>query len=313
MMNPKPWRATLALSGGGARGIAHLGAIEELLYGGLAVERVVGVSIGSLAGAMFAFEPDIIRVQQKTREYLRSPEFLQHQKNLFGAHQGPVEKPEGNLRAGYHRIADFVRANRMLYRGARRSSLLPGTLLESVVSRLLPNADIADAAVPLSIVAVDLHTGLPVVFDKGPVRLAVRASASVPGIFPPVPYEGRLLSDIGGFSTMPLRVARTYGPETVVAVDVDGRLKPMTDSPTALEVLVRMIDIGSVMFREHLREEADLSVLPDVKDVPWFDFRLADAMMEAGRVAARTALRDFVPPRGWLKRFFMKRHRLGIG
>lgn len=312
-MNPKPWRATLALSGGGARGIAHLGAIEELLYAGLTVERIVGVSIGSLAGAMFAFEPDIIRVQQKTREYLRSPEFLQHQKNLFGANQEPLNRPEGNLRAGYHRIADFLRANRMLYRGARRSSLLPGTLLESVVNRLLPNADIADALVPLSIVAVDLHTGQPVVFDKGPVRLAVRASGSVPGIFPPIPYEGRLLSDIGGFSTMPLRVARTYRPETVVAVNVDGRLKPMTESPTALEVLIRMIDIGSVMFREHLREEADLSILPDVKDVAWFDFRMADAMVEAGRAAARTALQNFTPPRNWLRRIFVKRRSVGIG
>ncbi|HTI50638.1 MAG TPA: patatin-like phospholipase family protein, partial [Planctomycetaceae bacterium] len=190
---------------------------------------------------------------------------------------------------------------------------LPGALLESVVNRLLPDADIADAPLPLSVVAVDLHTGQSVVFDKGPVRLAVRASASVPGIFPPVPYEGRLLSDIGGFSTMPLRVARTYGPEIVVAVDVDGRLKPMTESPTALEVLIRMIDIGAVMFREHLSEEADLSVLPDVKDVPWFDFRMADAMMEAGRAAARTALQDFVPPRNWLQRIFMRRHGVGVG
>src|SRR5207245_10327950 len=82
----KPWHATLALGGGGARGVAHLGAIEELLAAGLAVERIVGVSIGSLAGAIFAFEPDIARVQKRTLDFLRPPGFAQAPERALGAH-----------------------------------------------------------------------------------------------------------------------------------------------------------------------------------------------------------------------------------
>jgi NTE family protein len=199
-------------------------------------------------------------------------------------------------------MADLVRANRMLYRAVRHSSLLPGLLLEEVVNHLLPDADIADARIPLSIVAVDLDTGQPVVFEKGSVRLAAQASASVPGIFPPVAIGDRLLCDIGGFCALPLGVARTYAPTMLVAVDVGSNLKPLRRPPTALDVLMRMNDIGSAMFREQLRAEADLTIVPAVSNVPWFDFTSVDAMIDAGRVAARSALSKQPKPLNWLQR-----------
>lgn len=301
----KSWSATLALGGGGARGIAHLGAIEELLTAGLAVERIVGVSIGSLVGAVYAFDPDIARVQTKTSAFLSSPEFVRHQKYLLGAHPAPAEKASGRMLNGYHRFAKYVRANRMFHRAVSRSSLIPGVLLEEVVNQLLPDADIADAKIPLSVVTVDLNTGEPVVFEKGPVRLAVRASASVPGVFPPVPFEERLLCDLGGFCSLPLGVARSYEPEIVVAVDVGSSLKPLSDVPTALDVLMRMSDIGAAIFRKHLGAQADLLIVPDVDDVAWFDFTTADALVEAGRAAARNSLARFTPARRtWIERFF---------
>lgn len=294
--------ATLALGGGGARGVAHLGAIEELLAADLAVERIVGVSSGSLVGAMFAFEPDIALVARRTLDFLKSSKFACQQQHLLGAHPVPATTMTGGVLNRYHRLADLVRANRMFYRAVRQSSLLPGRLLEEVVNHLLPDADIADARVPLSIVAVDLDDGRPVVFEKGSVRLAAQASAAVPGIFPPVSVEGRLLCDIGGFCALPLWVARSYAPQLLIAVDVGANLKPLSRQPTALDVMMRMNDIGSAMFREQLRSEADLTIVPDVDAVPWFDFTTADVVIEAGRVAARAALATLPPPQSWLQR-----------
>jgi NTE family protein len=298
----KPRLATLALGGGGARGVAHLGAIEEMLGAGLAVERVVGVSSGGLAGAMFAFEPDIGRVIQRTRDFLDSPQFAKHQRDLLAAHPVPAVEPPRGMLTGYHRLAGLVRANRMLYRAVRHSSLLPGALLDAVVDHLLPDADIADAQIPLSIVAVDLNKGQRVVFDKGSVRLAAKASAAVPGIFPPVACDGRLLCDIGGFCALPLAVARSFDPQLLIAVDVGSNLKPLSREPTALDVLMRMNDIGSAMFREQLRSEADLTIIPDVDAVPWFDFTSANELIEAGRVAARVVLETLAAPESWLRR-----------
>ncbi len=299
----QPRRATLALGGGGARGVAHLGAIEELLAAGLAVERIVGVSSGSLVGAMFAFEPDVAQIAKRTLDLLHSPEFSRQQQHLLQAHPAPTTVTMKGMLNGYHRFAEIVRANRMFYRAVRHSSLCPGRLLEDVIQHLLPDADIADAKIPLRIVAVDLDTGRPVVVDKGPVRLAAQASAAVPGIFPPVSVEGRLLCDIGGFCALPLWVARSYRPQLLIAVDVGANLKPLSKQPTALDVMMRMNDIGSAMFREQLRAEADLTIVPDVDAVSWFDFTTAEAVIDAGRVAARTALATLPPPQNWLKRF----------
>ncbi len=91
-------------------------------------------------------------------------------------------------------------------------------------------------------------------------------------------------------------------PQLLVAVDVGSNLKPLTREPTALDVMMRMNDIGSAMFRKHLRSEADLTIAPDVDDVAWFDFRTAGALVEAGRVAARAALATLPPAEGWLQR-----------
>lgn len=298
----KPRLATLALGGGGARGVAHLGAIAEMLAAGLQIERIVGVSSGSLAGAMFAFEPDIEKVIRRTHDFLYSPQFALHQRDLLAAHPVPAVRSKSGVMSRYQRLAGLVRANRMFLQAVRHSSLLSGRLLEAVVEHLLPDADIADARIPLSIVAVDLNAGRPVVFEKGSVRLAATASAAVPGVFPPVPVADRLLCDIGGFCALPLGVARSYDPQLLIAVDVGSNLKPLARQPTALDVMMRMNDIGSAMFREELRSEADLTMVPDVEDVPWFDFTTADQLIEAGRVAARATLETLAEPQSWLRR-----------
>jgi len=255
-----------------------------------------------LVSAMFAFEPDIKLVQKRTHEFLRSPEFQRHQKHLFGTRFGDSADTSGTVVTRYRRLADALRANRLLYRAVRRSSLVPGELLEQVVNHLLPDADLRDARIPLCFVAVDLHTGRPVVLDKGPVRLAARASASVPGVFPPVEHEGCLLVDIGGFAALPLGVARTFAPELLFAVDVGTELKPIARAPSAVEILLRMNDIGAKLFREHVRETADLLILPDVGHVDWFDFTSADALVAAGRKATIQALTDFAAPWSCLAR-----------
>ena len=298
--------ATLALGGGGASGIAHLGAIEELLNAGFSVERIVGVSIGGLVGALFAFDPDIQRVQRQADAFLNSPQFQRHQRHLFGTQFAAPAVAAGTVVSRYRRLADSLRANRMLYRAVRHSSILPGELLEQVVNHLLPDADIADARIPLSVVAVDLHSGRPVVFDKGSLRLAVRASASVPGIFPPVAFKTQLLCDIGGFSDLTLGVARSYSPRLLVAVDVGAQLKSLARVPSAVEILLRMNDIGAALFREHVTAQADLVILPEVGHVEWFDFTSADAMIAAGRAAAQSALRHFAPRPTWLARLFAR-------
>ncbi|WP_339907599.1 patatin-like phospholipase family protein [Symmachiella dynata] len=284
----------LALGGGGARGLAHLGVIESLLEAEISLNRIVGVSIGSLAGAMYAFNPDIHYAQKSGLEYLLSEEFQRHQKIMFGTQgsDGAAEST-GGVFAWYSRAKDYLRANRIFHRVISHPSLLPGLVLRDVVDNLLPDADIADAVIPLSIVAVDLRSGHKVILERGSVREAVRASSSLPGIFPPVEFEGMLLSDVGVFYSLPTTVARSYGMHQVIAVDVSSDMQRIQECGTALDVLMRMDEIGESLFRKQVRDAADLVIRPDVSGIQWFDFSTPQELIDTGRTAGKNALRGW--------------------
>lgn len=283
----QPGHITLALGGGGARGLAHLGAIEVLLDAGFTIERIVGVSIGSLAGALFCFEPDILAVQRRALGYLLSPAFQEHQRTMFGARPQPGEQTTGGIFSWYDRIQSYLRANQIFNRVIRKPSLLPGVLLQDVVEHLLPDANIADAKVPLSIVAADLRSGHKVILENGPLRKAVQSSAALPGIFPPVEYNQMLLCDIGVFYSLPTTEARAYATSSVVAIDVSSDLRPLPHCDSAFDVLMRMDEIGESLFRKHVRSDADFVIRPDVSGIEWFDFSTCEQLIDIGRVAAQ--------------------------
>ena len=295
---------TLALGDGGARGLAHLGAIEEILRARFTIDHVVGISIGSLVGAMFAFDPEIDVVQRRALDYLQSTEFTRKQQELFTAQPATTEASSGGLFAWYHGLLNYLQTHHKLSRATTRRALLPGGFLEEVVTHLLPDADISDARIRLGVAAADLQTGAPVVLKRGSVRQAVRASASLPGIFPPIEMDGRLLCDLGVVAALPSRLARGLSGSPVIAIDVAGGLADLDECPTALDVLTRMMDIGEVMFREDLREDADLVIVPDVSGIHWADFSQSAELIERGRIAARDALSATHLKSHWLHRMW---------
>jgi len=285
-------KVTLALGGGGARGVTHLGVIESLLRGGIEVERVVGISIGSLAGAVYAFNPDITDVQLRVRQYLSSSRFRKHQEILFNSRpsRNQSDDPGGSFFSWYENVKSFLRANSIFRRVISRPSMLPGLVLQEVVNNLLPDADIADAKIPLAIEAVDLRSGHRVVLEKGSVRQAVKASSSIPGIFPPVDFGEMQLCDVGVLCSVPTVVARTYNPRCLVAVDVSSNLRTVHRCETAIDVLIRTDEIGEVMFRKQVQNLADVLIHPRVDGIEWFDFSVAHELIEAGRQAGQHSL-----------------------
>ncbi len=277
---------TLALGGGGARGISHLGVIDGLCEAKFPIGRVVGVSIGSLASAMYAFNPDIKKTIAKALGYLLSESFQMHQETLFGARRDSDENT-GGVFSWYSQVMKYLRANRTWHRAITRPSLLPSAIMLDVVTNLLPDADISEAKIPLSIVAVDLHSGHQVVLERGPVRDAVRASSAIPGIFPPVKWDQMLLADLGTFCSLPTVIAQSYASGPVVGIDVSSRVKHLANCDTALDVLMRMDEIGEALFRKHVTAAADFIIRPAVAFTEWFDFSHPESLINRGRKAAR--------------------------
>ena len=284
--------ATVALGGGGARGLAHLGVMEAIGEAEVQTERIVGVSIGSLVGAMCAAEPDMTRVLASANELLYSPIFQSKHRQLFGDAMSENDET-GGLFSWYGRIKNLMSAHRRLRRAVTGSSLMPDTLLREAIDELIPDADIADLNVKLSIVAVDLLSGHPVVLESGPLRKAILASAAVPGIFPPVPWEDKLLCDIGIVDSLPIGIANTYGNDLTIAVDVGQEHSIIHECNTALDVMLRMDDIGERLLRKRVRDSADVLIRPNVGNVAWCDFGDPQRLIEAGRVAGRVAMKSF--------------------
>lgn len=282
---------TLALGGGGARGLAHLGVIEVLLDAGYSIRRIVGVSMGSLVGALAATGMSPAEMQRKSLDYLLSDRFQVHQRTLFGMSGDSSTVETRGYYSWYHRIQQFLKANSLFRRIITQPGMLPGVLLEDVVEHLLEDVCIEDLKIPFSVVAVDLVSGHQVILEKGPVRLAVRGSSSLPGIFPPVTHGAMQLCDTGTFCSLPARLAQSYGMRPVIAVEVSTDITPIRPVRSALDTLIRVDEIGENYWRKHVRHHADLLIQPNVGHVPWYDFSSAALLIELGRKAAKKCLR----------------------
>jgi len=176
----------VALGGGGARGIAHIGVLRVLEREGMPVDCIAGTSIGGIMAAAYAsgFTPDQLEEEAK---------------NTTSAWQ-------------MLRLADP---------GPLKHGLLRGKRLQDYFETRLGNKTFADLRIPLALVSVDLNARQEAVLTDGPLSLAVRATISVPGLFRPVEVQGKRLVDGGLLNNVPVSAVRQLGADVVIAVDVE--------------------------------------------------------------------------------------------
>jgi len=249
-----PRKVALMLGGGGARGFAHVGVIRELETEKVPIDLIVGVSVGSLIGALYADNPDSFQLEWKA--------FQITQKDIFD-----------------YRIINFL------------DSLAGGEALQTYVDKNLKSRYLEDLKVPLAVVAADLKTGRRYVFLKGSIRTAVRASTSIPGVFPPVPFQDMLLVDGGVLGNLTPQVARDLGATVVIGVNLAKSRDPGAAPPaTALNVVLESLEImGEEMARLN-KDQFDVLIEPQVGSVGITDFTKKRELIEAGRQAAKLAM-----------------------
>ena len=287
-------RATLALGGGGARGIAHLGAMEVLRGLGVRIEHIVGVSIGSLAGSLCALNEDIGDVQERVISLVTSEKFKQRQSKLFATAPAGDEPATSGMSAWWNQISRFLDPRRRMRDPISRQSLLTTGFIQNIITALLPDIDIRDARIPLTIVALDLQSGQPVTLTRGSLRSAVLASTAIPGIFPPVELQGRQLVDIGVIDALPVAVARDYGSDLTIAVDVGTDIETSPPLTAARDIFLRINELTERHVRRYTCGMADLVIRPQVSGMPWYDFSQPTELIECGRLAAQQAFdREF--------------------
>jgi NTE family protein len=253
---PEPPRPKLALvlGGGAARGFAHVGVIRVLEQEKIPVDLVVGTSVGSLIGAIWAAEQNSFELE-------------------WTAFQ--LEKDD---------LLDYGLLTAVLGMG-----LAKGEKLEAFVKSHVKTQNIEELRLPFAAVAADLNWGGKVVLDRGSVARAVRASSAIPGVFQPVTHMGKLLVDGGVVDNIPISVARQKGADLVVAVDISENLGN-TNITNLVDVMLQAANIMFALNVEHSRKDADVLLQPRVGDVAMLDFSQKKRCMEAGIAAARQAV-----------------------
>jgi NTE family protein len=277
-------RLSLALGGGGARGLAHLGILQVLDREGIAIDRVVGTSIGSLVGAAYALHPDGLELTRRALAYLKGDSFKNNpfKKVLFHS-----EDVEMNL---FRTVIRNIKKSYVFSSLIRKPAIFTSERLYNVICDLIPDRRFEDTQIPFAVPAIDIRSGREVLLNKGPMRKALLASCSLPGFFPPVEHEGMLLMDAGVISPVPVSMCLEGSSKVLVAVDISSSLEQVATVQIGLDAILRVEAIAGRRINELELEKADVVIRPAVGARDWSDFRDLDVLVESGIDAARGAL-----------------------
>lgn len=285
---PRP-RIALVLSGGGARGFAHVGVLRVLQELRVPVDIVVGASMGAVVGGAFAAGRPVAELEA----FVRDTEWgtlvsdrAQRQDLAFRRKDDDLEVPS-RIEFGLHR--DGLRLP---------PAAATNAVVEDALARLLPPESHAlpVSALPLRFraVATDLLNGELVELSQTPLLTSLRASMSVPGVFAPIRLGERLVVDGGLVRNLPVDLARALGADVVIAVNVGTPLAGPETLGSAFGVAQQMLNILTEQNVQRSIKELgprDILIAPDLAQVSFLDFAAAGQAMAAGERAAR-ALAD---------------------
>ncbi len=243
----------IALGGGGARGFAEIGVLRAFEQEKIPIDLVVGTSVGSLIGAIYADTGSVL-----------DAEFIAisiNEEDIFD----------------YGALSIFS------------GGFVKGEKLEKFLNTHLRNKEIQNLKIPFGAVAVDLRTGKAVMFEQGSVARAVHASCAIPGVFVPVEIGGRVFVDGGVTDPIPVELTRKKGADVVIAVVIDPAL-PQQAPKNPIEVAYHAVTIMSSEIGVLGVKNADVIIHPDVGNVAYDDFSQKKRLIEAGEKAARTMM-----------------------
>jgi len=248
-------RIGLALSGGAARGIAHVGVLRALIENQIPIDFIAGTSAGSLVGGALASGMPLSEIEELGRS-LRWRDIGRMTMSRLG-----VQSNE--------RLEQFLR------------SRLPITRFE-------------DLPIPLAVVATDLQSGQAVVMrDHGDIPFAIRASCTIPGWYVPVVDEtGRQLVDGGLVATVPAQVTRSLGSDIVIAVDVNAEGAKFLGPTSVIGVLLQSMMLVQKTATLHQLQQADCVIRPLVGHIRWDEMTRSAELMEAGYEAGVASISE---------------------
>ena len=242
----KPVKVAVVLGAGAAKGFAHVGVLKVLEAQKVPINMIVGTSVGSFVGSLYAYGYDSYELQ----------------KIAMSLERGDLSEltfPDKGFLKG-ERLRDFVNIK------------VKGTPMEKL-------------KIPLYVVATNIKTGEEVVFASGNTGMAVQASSAIPGVFQPASFSGKSYVDGGVVNPLAADVARRYGADMVIAVDITTGIDQTVPTGT-MEIIMKAVDIMYNKISQLTLGKADVVIKPKVGFVGAADFsRRNEAIMEGERAA----------------------------
>ncbi|WP_248742893.1 MULTISPECIES: patatin-like phospholipase family protein [unclassified Pseudomonas] len=282
---PRP-KVGLVLSGGAARGLAHIGVLKALEEQGIKIDAIAGTSMGAVVGGLYASGYKIDELEKLALNI----DWQQALSDAPPREDVPFRRKQDDR--------DFLVKQKLSFRDDGSLGLPLGViqgqnlalLLESLLAHTSDTRDFDKLPIPFRAVATDIANGEKVVFRKGHLPQVIRASMSIPAVFAPVELDGRLLVDGGMTDNIPLDVAREMGVDVAIVVDIGTPLRNRKQLTTVVDVLNQSI---TLMTRRNSEEQLaalhpdDVLIQPPLASFGATDFGRAEEMIDAGYRAAK--------------------------
>lgn len=280
----------LVLSGGGAKGFAHIGVLKVLEELNMPIDYIAGTSMGSIIGAFYAMGYSVSEIEklvlsqdwekllsdQISRKYIHVKDKKDHDRYIISF---PI-KPKGiQIPAG-------------IVTGHNITNLFERSTIE-----FHDQNDFKKFPIPFVCIATDLETGEAIVLDKGNIAQALRASMAIPTVFTPIEIDGKLLADGGMINNFPVEEVIKMGADIVIGVDVQTGPRSKEELNSINDIINQTISLMAKKEFVKNRKLCDIYIKPDIKGFSMSSFKQADTLIQQGEIKAReniTALQEII-------------------
>jgi len=283
----KDVKVGLVLSGGGAKGLAHIGALKVIEEAGVKIDYIAGTSMGAIVGALYASGYSA----KELDSIFKNTDFESLiQDNVPRSAKTFYEKEDSE------RYALTLPFNK--FKISIPQAISGGQSIYNEFVRLLYHVkdvdDFSKLQIPFVCVATDVETGDQILLDKGYLPEAILASGTFPSLFRPVEINGRILIDGGVVNNYPIGELRKMGAEVVIGVDVQHGLSDRESLLSATEILLQINNYRTVRDMQKKSAQTDIYITPDIKDYSVIDFDMGNVIIDKGEDAARLQLPELL-------------------
>lgn len=269
----------LVLSGGGAKGLAHIGALKTLDSLGVKVDYIAGTSMGAIVGSLYASGYTGMQLDSIFREIdfdkLIADELPRASKTFYekeNSEKYAISIPFDNFK---------IQIPSALSRGQNVFNLLSRLMLH--VSDV---DDFANLPIPFFCIATNIETGEPVILDSGSLAQAVKASGALPSLFQPVILNDQILIDGGVVNNYPIDELKAKGMDIIIGVDVQDDLATKDDLKSAPEILIQINNYRTIRDMREKSVKTDIYIKPDIREFTVVSFDEGDEIIRRGKKAA---------------------------